>query len=278
MRAVRAAALAALMATSRGVGLRGPVPARAGHHARASPSDAWVQDRFAISFFIDPLVPPAEFDKRYAEVAGANFTLLINGGGASSPASVAAQLAACHKHDLKLITTTCGGPWNCGDTAPNATWASSKAIGTIFNASTDTCRGTSADSPLSDALWGWDLRDEPSTQCFPYLANWTASLRSQYPTKMSFINLLPSTSPGYGPGPAVSCHDIAATVSELHSSQDGSDIVVDRATPRPATPAARPATSATSSATRPTSSSSSPSSSRRSCASIIIQASAFAPR
>ena len=273
MRAVLAVrALAALMATSRGVGLRGPVP------TRASPSDAWVQDRFAISFFIDPLVPSAEFDKRYAEVAGANFSLLINGGGASSPASVAAQLAACHKHDLKLITTTCGGPWDCGDTAPNATWASSKAIGTIFNASTDTCRGTSADSPLSDALWGWDLRDEPSTQCFPYLANWTASLRSQYPTKMSFINLLPSTSPGYGPGPAVSCHDIAATVSELHSSQDGSDIVVDRATPRRATRAARLATSATSSATRPTSSSSSPLSSRRCCASIIIQASAFAPR
>eukprot|EP01045_Picozoa_sp_COSAG04_P048956 COSAG04_NODE_19060_length_426_cov_0.724771_1_plen_122_part_10 len=122
MPAVRAAALAALMATScsRGVGLRGP--------PRVSPSDAWVQDRFAISFFIDPLVPPAEFGKRYAEVAGANFSLLINGGGASSPASVAAQLAACHKHDLKLITTTCGGPWDCGDTAPNATWASSKAI------------------------------------------------------------------------------------------------------------------------------------------------------
>lgn len=127
----------------------------------------WVQDRFAISFFIDPLVPPAEFDRRYAEVAGANFTLLINGGGAGTPVTVAAQIAACAKHDLRLIASTCGASWNCGDRATNATWASSNKVHTIFNASTDTCTATTATGPLSDTLWGWDLRDEPSTQCFP---------------------------------------------------------------------------------------------------------------
>ena len=135
--------------------------------ATSRPAVSWVQDRFAISFFIDPLVPPAQFDRRYAEVAGANFTLLINGGGAGTPAAVAAQIAACAKHDLRLIASTCGGSWNCGDTATNATWASSSKVHTIFNASTDTCTATTATGPLSNTLWGWDLRDEPSTQCFP---------------------------------------------------------------------------------------------------------------
>jgi hypothetical protein len=43
----------------------------------AAAAAAWQQDRFAISFWVDPIVAPAEFDARYAEVAGANFTVVL---------------------------------------------------------------------------------------------------------------------------------------------------------------------------------------------------------
>ena len=34
----------------------------------------WKQDRFAISFWVDPMVPPDRFDVEYKRIAEANFT------------------------------------------------------------------------------------------------------------------------------------------------------------------------------------------------------------
>ena len=52
--------------------------------AQSAPA-AWKQDVFAISFWVDPIVPPAEYDYRLAEVAAANFTLVVGGTAAPAP-------------------------------------------------------------------------------------------------------------------------------------------------------------------------------------------------
>eukprot|EP01045_Picozoa_sp_COSAG04_P037595 COSAG04_NODE_9676_length_841_cov_1.057951_1_plen_74_part_10 len=48
-------------------------PAPTPHHPAPAPTPTtgWGQDRFVISFWVDPIVPPAQFAERYAEVAAA---------------------------------------------------------------------------------------------------------------------------------------------------------------------------------------------------------------
>ena len=62
----------------------------------------FIQDRFAIGFWVDP---PADekMDERYAEIAAANFTLVLGGFGARTPEAVQRQLALCEKHDPRLL-------------------------------------------------------------------------------------------------------------------------------------------------------------------------------
>jgi len=43
----------------------------------ASNPAAWRQDRFAISMWVDPIVPPAEFDSRYAEIGECSRSLCV---------------------------------------------------------------------------------------------------------------------------------------------------------------------------------------------------------
>lgn len=88
----------------------------------------WLQDRFAISIWVDPVVPAADFDSRYAQMANANFTVLLGGFGATTNETVPAQLAACERNGLKAIVSTCGGssasnPGSCVNTANNSTSA-----------------------------------------------------------------------------------------------------------------------------------------------------------
>ena len=40
----------------------------------SSPTPPFRQDRYAISFWVDPQVPPQDMDVRFAEIAAANFT------------------------------------------------------------------------------------------------------------------------------------------------------------------------------------------------------------
>lgn len=136
----------------------------------ACPATArWVQDRFAISIWVDPIVPPREFDARYAELAAANFTVLLGGFGAKNRSSVSAQLGACAKHGLKAIVDTCGGkdapPGRCVDD------------------------GAISKSP---ALWGYLLKDEPKASEFEGLANWSREVGRAAPDALRFINLLPN--------------------------------------------------------------------------------------
>jgi hypothetical protein len=144
-------------------------------------SALWAQDRFASSFWVDPQVPPQDMDARFAEIAGANFTahLGFNSGPnpyPPNPTQVAAQLAAAAKHGLKSIPSiceNCASPESCGIPYHNG----------------GTCRHV---GQTSDALWGFQLADEPSATLFPALRNWTQSIAAANPDALRFINLLPA--------------------------------------------------------------------------------------
>ena len=164
--------------------------------AQSAPA-AWKQDVFAISFWVDPIVPPAEYDYRLAEVAAANFTLVVGGSGATTRVEVIAQLAACERHGLKAVpslvaNSSCGlpsgphgGPWVCPELALED--------------------GSTADLE-SPALWGWKVTDEPSATSpgtpgskatqnrpglnFTTLAAFNAALRKKRPDKLRYVNLL----------------------------------------------------------------------------------------
>ena len=80
-----------------------------GAAAESSTSAAWVQNRFVISFWVDPIVPPERFPAEYARIADANFTAVLGGFGAKNPATVAQSIAAATAAGLASIPSICGG-------------------------------------------------------------------------------------------------------------------------------------------------------------------------
>ncbi len=127
-------------------------------HASAEPQ-RFVQDRFAIGFWVDPPAD-ANMDQHYADLAAANFTLVIGGFGAGSPEAVDRQIALCEAHDLRALVSEAGR-------APRQL-------------------------PESPAVWGYKLRDEPPLQEFPALQKSVATLREARPGKLAYINLFPN--------------------------------------------------------------------------------------
>lgn len=127
--------------------------------AASAQSDRFVQDRFAIGFWVDP---PADeqMDARYKEIADANFTVVLGGFGASSLETVERQLELCEKYDLKALV-----------------WS----------------RDVPADQlPEGPALWGYMVRDEPSARDFPALRVRVDEIRAARPGKLAYINLFPN--------------------------------------------------------------------------------------
>lgn len=125
----------------------------------AAPGARFAQDRFAVGFWVDP---PADdqMDARYAEIAEANFTLVIGGFGARNPETVRRQLALCEKHDLRAVV-----------------WAHGVEP---------------ADLPESPACWGYMIRDEPGTADFPALRTRVDAIRAARPGRFGYINLFPN--------------------------------------------------------------------------------------
>ena len=119
----------------------------------------FVQDRFAIGFWVDP---PAgkDMDARYKEIADANFTLVIGGFGASKPDAVAKQLALCQKYNLRAVVA--------------ADLAKPESL------------------PKDTACWGYALRDEPAARDFPDLRAKVDKVRAARPGKLAYINLFPT--------------------------------------------------------------------------------------
>ncbi len=119
----------------------------------------FVQDRFAIGFWLDP---PADekMDQRYAELAEANFTVVIGGFGARTPEQVRRQLELCEKYDLKAIVSRAGLALSDLLTGP--------------------------------ACWGYKIKDEPNVADFPGLKTIVSELRQARPGHLAFINLYPN--------------------------------------------------------------------------------------
>ena len=119
----------------------------------------FIQDRFAIGFWVDP---PADnnMDQHYADIAAANFTTVIGGFGARTPETIAKQIALYEKYDLKAIVYRAG-------LQPEKL-------------------------PESSAVWGYMIRDEPSSAHFSGLRDAVDKLREARPGKLAYINLLPN--------------------------------------------------------------------------------------
>ncbi|MFO7975594.1 MAG: hypothetical protein R6V12_13265, partial [Candidatus Hydrogenedentota bacterium] len=127
--------------------------------AAAHAAEPFIQDRFAIGFWVDPPLDE-NADARYREIADANFTLVVGGFGSTGIQKVTRQLALCEKYDLKLIAMSHGiAPENL---------------------------------PVRPALWGYGLRDEPNAADFPELRRQADAIRAVRPGKLCYINLFPN--------------------------------------------------------------------------------------
>jgi hypothetical protein len=126
--------------------------------APAAP-ERFAQDRFAIGFWVGPPVD-GQADARYAEIAEANFNLVIGGFGAHTREAVETQLALAEKHGLKVLVHLRGEPVE--------TW------------------------PEGPACWGYSLRDEPNASDFPALREQVDAVRRHHPGKLAYINLFPN--------------------------------------------------------------------------------------
>jgi hypothetical protein len=125
---------------------------------------SWVQDRFAIGFWEEPPVDD-KMDERYAEIAEANFTVVLGGHRATNTKKVARQLDLCAKYDLKAIVWRIG---SMSDIIKNQNML-----------------------PEHPACWGYHLKDEPGAASFPGIGRTVAAIRRARPDKLAYVNLFP---------------------------------------------------------------------------------------
>jgi len=129
----------------------------------------FVQDRFAIGFWVDP---PAKqiTDARYKEIADANFTFVLGNFGPQKATDVTKQLALCEKYGLvAIVRNDLSKP------------------------------GELPDSP---ACLGYHLVDEPGAGSIPDIKNRIDTLRKARPGKLGYFNLYPDYAPTWALGTA----------------------------------------------------------------------------
>jgi hypothetical protein len=124
----------------------------------------FIQDRFAIGFWVDPPVD-AQMDARYAEIAEANFTFTLGNYHATSPEGIRRQLECSEKHGLKAIAYGINIP--------------------------------AVQLPTNSACWGYLVADEPGFDSFAGLSNIVSAIRAARPGKLAFINMLPNYTPDW---------------------------------------------------------------------------------
>lgn len=134
----------------------------------------FVQDRFAIGFWVDPPADQA-MAQHYQRIADANFTLVLGGFGATTPETVARQLTLCEKHGLRALVSLPG--YRAGAHAGKKAKQSVEAQDGF---------------PDSPACWGYMLRDEPNASMFADLRYMVDHLRKARPGKLAYINLYPN--------------------------------------------------------------------------------------
>lgn len=128
----------------------------------AETTGRFVQDRFAIGFWVDP---PADqiTDARYKEIADANFTFVLGPFGPKNSKDVEKQLALCKKYGMMAIVN--------GDTSKPEKL------------------------PDSPACWGYHMVDEPGAGSIPDIKNRVETIRQHRPGKLAYFNLLPDYAP-----------------------------------------------------------------------------------
>jgi hypothetical protein len=127
--------------------------------ARSAEPERFVQDRFAIGFWVDPPLGE-DADLRYQEIADAHFTMVLGGFGARTPEGVRRQIALCEKYDLKAVVARAGLP--------------------------------PEQLPESPVVWGYMIRDEPNAKDFPALRQTVDEIRAVRPGRLCYINLFPN--------------------------------------------------------------------------------------
>jgi len=129
------------------------------HSSWAGAEPRFVQDRFCISFFVDPPIDE-EAPLRYKEIAEANFNVVMGTFGAKTPQELRKQVKLCAKNDLACIIHSAGLP--------------------------------DEDLPTDKHVWGYFVRDEPAMADFPAVKERVDALRAAHPGKMAYVNLFPS--------------------------------------------------------------------------------------
>jgi hypothetical protein len=120
--------------------------------------DRFVQDRFAIGFWVDPPMD-SKMEENYKQIADANFTLVLGGFSANNLGKARKQLHLCEKFGLKALVWSGESPANL--------------------------------LPNSPACWGYTLRDEPSAEDFPALRKRSDEIHKFRPGRIAYINLFP---------------------------------------------------------------------------------------
>ena len=136
--------------------------------------EKFVQDRFLISFWVDP---PADdqMEERYREIAEANFTAVLGGFGANTPEQVERQLDLCQKHGLKALVSLPG-----------------YRAGAVQGAGAIDAVKEADQFPDHPACWGYMTKDEPHSSLFPNLKFMVDHLHETRPGKLTYINLFPN--------------------------------------------------------------------------------------
>ena len=143
-----------------------------------SPPKPWRQDRFVISAWVDPIVPPARYDAEYARMRSANISMLLGGFGAKSRADVILQVAAATKAGMTAVPSYCDGA----------------------------CANVSG-------AWGLQIADEPNVKAFASLAPKVAQVKAS--GKLAFVNLLPNYASSPGQTGAASYEDYVTQFVEV---------------------------------------------------------------
>lgn len=131
----------------------------------------FVQDRFAIGFWVDPELG-ADPDARYREIAEANFTLVLSFFNADTPEKTQTILDLCQKYGMKALVRKAPNP---GDT----------------KRSNDVPADNLFEHP---ACWGYYVKDEPHVADFPALRKRIDEIHKNHPGKLPFVNLFPGFS------------------------------------------------------------------------------------
>lgn len=156
----------------------------------------WRQDTFAISNWVTPTIEPgsgfgADTERRLAEFAGANFSVLLGTGYFGYQCGkvpwnecLLATTESAERHSLKIVP---GAPLAGGF---NRTSGKSTAV----------LQAIDPRISSSPAFWGLQLYDEPIVPVFPALANLSRQIAEKLPGKLRFVNLQPNYAWGQGHG------------------------------------------------------------------------------